>query len=184
MVFIREDIPSRKLTTIDGFTDFEGLFIEINLRKSKWLLLATYKPPSFSKDYYFALVNKALDAYSSKFENIILMGDFNTTPTEEVLVEFLEDRELSNLVHFPTCFMSKENPSTIDLVITNKPKSFQNTIGFSTGLSDFHKMVLTTMKTTFPKAAIKTITYRDFHSASRKILSCGKLTDYQTDRKM
>ena len=67
MVFIREDIPSRKLPTIDGFTDFEGLFIEINLRKSKWLLLATYKPPSFSKDYYFALVNKALDAYSSKF---------------------------------------------------------------------------------------------------------------------
>ena len=57
--------------------------------------------------------------------------------------------------------MSKENPSTIDLVITNKPKSFQNTIGISTGLSDFHKMILTTMKTTFPKAAPKTITYRD-----------------------
>ena len=158
MVFIREDIPSRKLPTIDGFADFEGLFIEINLRKSKWLLLATYKPPSFSKDYYFALVNKALDAYSSKFENIILMGDFNTTPSEEILVEFLDDRELSNLVNFPTCFMSKENPSTIDLVITNKPKSFQNTIGISTGLSDFHKMILTTMKTTFPKAAPKTIT--------------------------
>ena len=35
MVFIKEDIPSRKLPTIDGFADFEGLFIEINLRKSK-----------------------------------------------------------------------------------------------------------------------------------------------------
>ena len=67
-LFIREDIPSRKLPTIDGFPDFEGLFIEIKLRKSKWLLLATNKPPSFSKDYYFALINKALDAYSSKLK--------------------------------------------------------------------------------------------------------------------
>ena len=88
------------------------------------------------------------------------MGDFNTTPSEEVIVEFLEDRELSNLI-FHTCFMSKENPSMTDLVITNKPKSFQNAIDISTGLSDFQKMILTTMKTTFPKAAIKTITYRD-----------------------
>ena len=89
------------------------------------------------------------------------MGDFNTTPSEEILVEFLDDRELSNLVNFPTCFMSKENPSTIDLVIINKPKSFQNTIGISTGLSDFHKMILTTMKITFPNAVPKSITYKD-----------------------
>ena len=89
------------------------------------------------------------------------MGDLNTTDADEKLVEFLEDRELSNLVHFPTCFMSETNPSTIDLIITNKPKSFQNTIGVSTGISDFHKMVLTSMKTTFPKAVPKEIIYRD-----------------------
>ena len=116
--------PLKKLPTIDSLADFEGLFIEINLRKSKWFLLATYKPPSFSKDYYFALVNKALDAYSSKFENIILMGDFNTASSAEVIVEFLEDRELSNLVHFPIYFMSKGNSSRIDLVITNMPNFF------------------------------------------------------------
>ncbi|MEE3227845.1 MAG: hypothetical protein VX237_01935, partial [Chloroflexota bacterium] len=45
-------------------------------------------------------VNKALDAYGSKFENIVMMGDINTTETDEKLIEFLEDRELSNLVHF------------------------------------------------------------------------------------
>ena len=113
MVFVREDIPSRMLPTIKGFEDFEGLFIEINLRKSKWLLLATYKPPSLSKEFYFSQVNKALDAFGSNFENIILMGDLNTTDTDETLIEFLEDREFSNLVHFPTCFMSEENPSTM-----------------------------------------------------------------------
>ena len=168
MVFIRDDIPSREVPQIQGFSDLEGMFVEINLRKSKWLLFATYKPPSFSKNNYFSLVNKALDAYGSKFENIILMGDLNTTNDDENLVEFLEDRELSNLVHFPTCFMSETNPSTIDLIITNKPKSFQNTIGVSTGISDFHKMVLTSMKTTFPKAVPKEIVYRDMKNFDKK----------------
>ena len=172
MVFVREDIPSRMLPTIKGFEDFEGLFIEINLRKSKWLLLATYKPPSLSKEFYFSRVNKALDAFGSNFENIILMGDLNTTDTDETLIEFLEDREFSNLVHFPTCFMSAENPSTIDLIITNKQKSFQNTVGVSTGLSDFHKMVLTSMKTTFPKVAPKTMIYRDMKKFDKSAFKC------------
>ena len=98
LVFIREDIPSREAPTIEGFSNLEGVFVEINLRKSKWLLFATYKPPSLSKEHYFSQVNKALDAYGSKFENIIIMGDINTPETDETLVEFLEDRELSNLV--------------------------------------------------------------------------------------
>ena len=97
MVFIREDIASREVPQIEGFSDLEGIFIEINLRKSKWLLFATYKPPSFSKDNYFSLVNKALDDYGSKFENILLIGDHNTTNADEKLVECLEDRQIDPL---------------------------------------------------------------------------------------
>ena len=35
LVFIREDIPSKKLHFSE--VGFEGFFIELNLRKSKWL---------------------------------------------------------------------------------------------------------------------------------------------------
>ena len=161
MVFVREDIPSRELTTVKFRENIEGLFIEINLRKSKWLLFATYKPPSFSKEKFFDITCNALDAYGKTYDNVILMGDFNTSDQDEVLLEFLEDNELSNLVKFPTCFKNADNPSTIDLIITNKPKSFQNTVGMSTGLSDFHKMILTSMKSTFEKSAPKILIYRD-----------------------
>ena len=106
----------------------EGMFIEINLRKSKWLVLATYKPPDHSKEQYFDFIRNSLDFYSEKYKNIILMGDFNITPTEEELQDFLEEQDLSNLVHFPTCFKSLYNPSTIDLIITNHKSSFQNTV--------------------------------------------------------
>ena len=90
---------------------------------------------------------------SKQYENMILMEDLNTAEIDEVLFDFIEEHFLSDLVRFPTCFKSveKENPSPIDLIITNKHQSFQNTTSFSTGLSDFHKLVITSMKTTFPK---------------------------------
>ena len=97
---MREDIPSRELTTLKFRENIEGLFIEINLRKSKWLLFATYKPPSFSKEKFFDITCNALDAYGKTYDNVILMGDFNTSDQDEVLLEFLEDNELSNLVKF------------------------------------------------------------------------------------
>ena len=78
-----------------------------------------------------------------------------------MLSEFFEDSEFTNLVHFSTCFKSDTNPSAIDLIITNKPKSFQNNTGISTGLSDFQELVLTSMNTTFPKAAPNVMYYRD-----------------------
>ena len=93
--------------------------------------------------------------YGKTYDNVVLLGDFDNTDQDKVLLEFLVDTELTNLVIFPACFKNADNSSTIDLIITNKPKSFQNTVGFSTGLSDFHKMILRSMKTTFDKSATK-----------------------------
>ena len=59
-----------------------------------------------------------------------------------------------------TCFKSLDNPSCIDLFLTNSAQSFQNTVTVTTGLSDFHKMVVTVMKTTFPKAQPRIVYYR------------------------
>ena len=67
-----------------------------------------------------------------------------------------------NTVKDKTCFKSVENPSCIDLFITNSANSFQNTTSVFTGLSDCHKMVLTVMKSTFPKGKPKQITYRNY----------------------
>ena len=42
MLYVREDIPS-KLLSIEN-QPIEGFYIEINLRKKKWLLCGTYNP--------------------------------------------------------------------------------------------------------------------------------------------
>ena len=117
--------------------------------------LCIIQAPSLSKHGFFDHVGKTLDFYGAKYDNLIVMGYFNATDSEEVQSEFLEEHGYLNLVQFPTCFKSDTNRSAIDLIITSKPKSFQNTTGISTGLSDFHEIVLTSMKTTFPNAAPK-----------------------------
>ena len=81
---------------------------------------------------------------------------------ENSLQEFLDDFSAKNLVKEKTCFKSLENPSCIDLFITNSYQSFQNTVTISTGLFGFHCMVVTVLKTTFPKAKHKVVPYMDF----------------------
>ena len=54
------------------------------------------------------------------------------------------------------------NPSCIDLFLTNSAPSFQHTTTVTSGLSDFHKMVVTVTKTKFPKTQPKIVYYRDY----------------------
>ena len=93
--------------------DIEGLFIELNFRKAKWLLFGIYHPPTQSDSYYFNNLDKALDLYSH-YDKQLLVGDFNTE-VSDVLSIFLYQHDLENLVKDKTCFKNANNPSTIDL---------------------------------------------------------------------
>ena len=54
------------------------------------------------------------------------------------------------------------NPSCVDLILTNRPRSFQNSCTFETGLSDFHKMTLTVLKSSFAKQKPRILNYRNY----------------------
>ena len=56
-----------------------------------------------------------------------------------------------NLVKEPTCFKNTNNPTCIDLILTNKPSYFQTTTVIETGISDFHKLTVTVLKSSFRK---------------------------------
>ena len=94
---------------------------------------------------------KALDKYSQHYDKFMLVGDFNAEESEPCLSQFLYEYNAKNIVKKSTCFKNVLNPSCIDLFITNSPLNFQNTIVFTNGLSDFHKMVITVMKISFKK---------------------------------
>ena len=72
----------------------------------------------------------------------MLAGDFNVQIGKSSIDDFLEAFGAKNLVKDFTCFKSANNPSCIDLFITNSWDSFKSTATVSTGLSDFHKMIM------------------------------------------
>ena len=161
ILFVREDIPS-KLLPFDSGIDMEHMFVEINLRKKKWLISCSYNPHTKFIEQHLCHLGKGLDSLSSKFENFILLGDFNAEVTNSFMANFCETYNVSSLIKKPTCFKNPENPTCIDLILTNRKKSFQNSKLIETGLSDFHKLTVTVLKTFFMKQEPKIIKYRDF----------------------
>lgn len=87
-----------------------------------------------------------------------MLGDFSITANEYVFIDFLEATILQFLVQFQPCFKCAD--IAIDLIITYKTSSFQNNVGISTGLSDFHKIIITPMKLTLSQNPLKIITSR------------------------
>ena len=164
LIYVREDIPSKPLSGHSFSRNIEGLFIEINLRKTKLLFFGGYRSEhelyGAKGDDFFHEISVALDKYSN-YDKFLLAGDFNLEVEEEVLDDFLVEHHAKSLVKEPTCFKSLDNPSCIDLFLTNSVQSFQNTTTVATGLSDFHKMSVTVLKTTFPKASPRVNYYRD-----------------------
>jgi len=121
-----------------------------------------YHPPSQSDDYFFYHLTNSLDHFSKKYDKFLLAGDFNSEETESNLSDFLHTHDAKSIVKVNTCFKSILNPSCIDLFITNKASSFQKTMAINNGLSDFHKMVITVLKTSFKKSQARYISYRDY----------------------
>ena len=156
LLFVREDIPCKIIKT-DCDADFEGIFVEINLRKKKWLLCCSYNPHKSNITNHLKNVCKSLDKLNSTYDNLVLLGDFNAEPEEESIAQFLNFYNLKDLVKQNTCFKNPDKPTCIDLILTNWLRSFQNTDTFEIGLSDFHKLIFTVLKQHFPKQKLLSI---------------------------
>ena len=76
------------------------------------------------------------------------------------LDEFCDLFNLTNLVTSPTCF-TKTHKSTVDLILTNEGNSFQKAKVTETGLSDFHKLVTTFLRSHFNRLKPIAIYYRN-----------------------
>ena len=124
-------------------SSIEGFFIELNLRCKRWLLSCSYNSHQSLISEHLSIIGKDLDLLSASYDKIFLMGDFNAEPHDHFLVNFCDVCNLKNLIKVPTCFKNPESPTSIDVMLTNSCRSFPNSCGIETGLSDFHKMIVT-----------------------------------------
>ena len=149
LVYVNENIPSKKLSKIRLCYGIEVIPVEINLRKSKWLILAIYRPDWVEKVKFLDSISSLIDFYNS-YENIQILGDFNMTPDDPHLITFMEGHNLYNLINEPTCFKST-NGNCIDLILTNQKHSHMFSQTCEVEFSDCNVMIYTMLKTTFTK---------------------------------
>ena len=162
LLYVREDIPSKILKEYAPEKPIENIFVEINLRSRKWLLSCSYSPKTNLIADHLHCIGRGIDFCSSKYDNFVVLGDLNTEVSNSFMEQFCASYNLKSLIKEPTCFKSVDNPSCIDLILTNHPKCFQKSGVYKTGISDFHKLTFTVLKTYFHKAKPRIIKYRDY----------------------
>ena len=171
--YVSCEIPSRRLPRTEPNT-IEAIHVELLISEHKWLLMANYRPPPQSPKSYTENATKALDSAFNNFDNVILLGDlnFNMLIKEKSapLTELCDIFDLTNMVKEPTCFPKNSNPSLLDVILTNKPSTFNGTRICDTGLSDVHRLVACVMKNTVKQKRNGKTTYRSFKNLDETAL--------------
>ena len=145
------------------------MFVEINIRRKKWLLCCSYNPHKNNISNHLHHLNKGLDVYLKHYDNLLILGDLNSDLKDGCLNAFSNVNNLKSLNKEPTCFKNPNNPSCIDLFLTNRSRYFQNTSTIETGISDFHKLVVTVLKMFYKKQKPKIIQYKNYKTFNEKI---------------
>ena len=179
MLYVREDIPSNLLAT-DEKNHIESLYVELNLRNEKWLINCSYNPNKSMIGNHLAALSTYLDLHSTTYEKILILGDFNVGKEEQHMKAFCDNYNLTSLIKQPTCYKNPNNPTCIDLILSNTPRSFQSTCVIETGLSDFHLMTLTVMKKSFRKFHLRLINYRSYKNFSNEAFRECLRENFQT----
>ena len=99
VLYVREDILAKFLS--HNFPSAESFFIDINLHKKKWLINCSYNPHKSNIGKHLDIINRLLDTLSTKYENIVLTGDFKACVDDETFCKFCS---LHGLIKQPTCF--------------------------------------------------------------------------------
>ena len=131
---------------------FESICSEINIKNVKWFLLSVYRSPNYKNiKTFFAELNTIVNQATSKYDNIIVMGDMNIdiddpcTHGYQELTDFMNAFDLTNLIKAKTC-ITCNHESSIDLILSNRPRSHMHSNAYELGISDFQKLSLTFLK--------------------------------------
>ena len=123
--FFKKGIITKRLKVLETNLS-ETICTEITVSNKRWFCMSVYRPPFFSNiDTFFDELTISLSKVVTKFDNLIIMGDFNIAVTKEncsgfdKLEELCDTFNLTNLIKSETCYTNNYK-STIDLFFTIK----------------------------------------------------------------
>ena len=69
---------------------------------------------------------RSLVLYSSTYGNFVAIGDFNVEVDDTAMSDFCNTFDRINLIKEPMCYKNLKKSFFIDLILTNKRHSFQD----------------------------------------------------------
>ena len=180
LIYIKKGIPCKRMKKLENDC-IETIVVEISVGKQKWGIISIYRNEDVTVDTFLTNISKTVDSLLNSYENIIIIGDININSLQKdsrgfkKLKEFCDTYDLKNLIKVATCFQA-ENPTSLDLILTNKNRSFIKSKSVTTGISDHHSMVTTMLRAHVSRLNPVEVKYRSF----RKFNENAFLTDLQT----
>ena len=86
MLYIREDIPARVLKL--NFPSGQSSFVGIIFHEKIWIINCSCNSNKNNIKNHVKTINRTLDAFSTKYGNILLQGDFNACVDDETMKDF------------------------------------------------------------------------------------------------
>ncbi|CAG2251168.1 unnamed protein product [Mytilus edulis] len=140
VAYARSDLVCDRKCNLE-FNSVESICVDLFVNNRKWLITGLYRPPSMSNSEFSKDFIDTFDKASTKYDNILMLGDLNydmlVNEKSNTLKDACDVCDLTNLVHEPTCHTKGNNPSLIDVVLTNKSSLCMNIRNFNT---DYEKV--------------------------------------------
>ena len=90
MIFVKSRPPSRRFNDFKISSNMQFTPLEINLRKEKQLHQFTTLRPRKSKYFFWNLPN-LLEIYTTRYEKVIIYGDFSIGAENKVMKDFFQE---------------------------------------------------------------------------------------------
>ena len=91
------------------------------------------------------LFTRGMDLISTKFDNVLTLGDLNYDCLDRTrgstLLDLCDIFDFKNIIKTATCFMKNCQPSLVDVILTNQSRLCFGALNFGCGISDWHNMI-------------------------------------------
>ena len=179
MVYVKEALPHKIRNNIAVNSEgIECIVLQVKNNFSNVFIICVYKPPNVA----ISILNEALECMLNKCylesSMVFVIGDLNVNflCMPNGLSDLLDAFNLKQVIKQPTCFKSIENPTLLDVILTDKPRSLNGSINVSLGISDFHNYIGAATKLSRPSTKPKIIQYRSLKKFDEKLY----LTDLES----
>jgi hypothetical protein len=116
----------------------ESLFLQVHNQSWNFILGCVYRPPSSNINDDCTLLD-VLGELTTRHDKVFVFGDFNMpdiswsrnsghcrSPSSQLMVDFLTNNHMRQLITQPTRFRANQQPSVLDLILTTEDSSLTN----------------------------------------------------------